>query len=90
MTHIEQAIKEAVAKGGYDDSRIDLGIQCEDAYDHYLLDPIFWRALGRAKGWGTGPLWENNKPVPVWKLEWHRFIDHLAEGGYAETFFAGL
>lgn len=29
--------------------------------------------------------WKNN-----WKYHWHRFIDHLAQGGDAETFFNQL
>ena len=25
-----------------------------------------------------------------WKVQWHRFIDHLADGGSAESFFENL
>lgn len=76
--------------------------------NNYLLDPLFWQALGKAMGAeGTvcildGSEIEKNKCIlnghydwdcdfiPVWKWEWHRFIDHLASGGDAETFFADL
>lgn len=58
MTYIEQAIKEAV-KGGYDD---DFGVntprfkeyehwQIRNQFQMYCLDPLFWQALGKARGW---------------------------------------
>lgn len=67
-----------------------------------LLDPLFWQSLGKAMGWGTGcnicsgdecinpkeHLTKNHK-YP-WQIEWHRFIDHLAEGKSIELFFAEL
>lgn len=72
------------------------------SYEMAALDPSFWQALGKARGWdyidpndcggcdtcfqhfGTGP--HKNE----WKDNWHRFIDHLAEGADAESFFASL
>lgn len=29
-------------------------------------------------------------PIESWKYHWHRFIDHLAEGKDAESFFSNL
>ena len=125
MTHIEQAIKEAVEKGwerpqkafayGADamediwvvEDRDDL-FQLEDIYviQEALLDPAFWQALGKARGWQTScfHLDESGRyeayrhtakcgvstAKSYWELQWHRFIDHLAEGKDAESFFKGL
>ena len=59
-----------------------------------FLDPTFWQALGKARLW-----WKQNEPMPPkgseriapeWYDHWHRFIDHLADGGNAEEFFASL
>jgi hypothetical protein len=62
-----------------------------------FLDPLFWLALGRALGWDTEVLTvhevENGRPTVVtrtgqhWLYHWHRFIDHLAEGKTAASFF---
>lgn len=50
-----------------------------------LLDPLFWQALGKAMGWEFRS--DHKEP---WKKEWHRFIDHLAEGKDVESFFKDL
>lgn len=60
-----------------------------------FLDPLFWQALGKAMGWEK--MLEDRKwgdkgevPDPMWLRKWHRFIDHLAEGKDAESFFEAL
>jgi hypothetical protein len=103
MTHIEQAIKEAVENGYADhaycnefDKYESSGSYC---YSTVFLDPLFWQALGKARGWRQDvveqdvQLLDNKASILVnwgWKLRWHRFIDHLAEGKDAEIFFAML
>jgi len=57
-----------------------------------LLDPLFWRALGKAMGW-TDWIVEGGKrraDPNSWKANWHRFIDHLAEGKDPKDFFKEL
>jgi|HubBroStandDraft_4_1064222.scaffolds.fasta_scaffold03118_5 hypothetical protein len=115
MTYIEQAIKEAVEKGGYHEGYHlahfgDFGDELFAAdkgarsiavvVAEILLDPSFWQALGKARGW-------KEKCADCHKLSrscrceypsfldgemyfWHRFIDHLAEGKDAESFFKTL
>lgn len=62
-----------------------------------LHQPLFWQSLGKTMGWdesesismdigGHLDITEYEK----WKDEWHSFIDHLAVGGTAESFFAEL
>lgn len=57
-----------------------------------FLSKAFWVALGKARGWQEE--WADKKLVAMleerWLYEWHRFIDHLATGGDAESFFASL
>lgn len=57
-----------------------------------VLDPLFWQALGRARGWEH--IIETHLRADIivleWRDYWHRFIDHLAEGKDAESFFAAL
>jgi hypothetical protein len=65
-----------------------------------FLDPAFWHALGRAMGWdapcdlaitcrhGTEECWHGHGAY--WMYQWHCFIQHLAQGGTPETFFARL
>ena len=49
--------------------------------DAIFLDPDFWRALGHTLGWHH---------ERVWKGQWQRFLDHLAQGNTPESFFATL
>jgi hypothetical protein len=55
-----------------------------------FFDPSFWQALGKARGWGiepSGSIWQG---VEQWRIRWHDFIDHLADGKDAESFFNDL
>jgi len=57
-------------------------------------DPLFWQALGKAMGWEQEV--ENEfgekelRGSRNWTIKWHRFIDHLAEGKDADSFFKEL
>lgn len=94
MTHIEQAIKEAMKKGGYD-KRVGLfGIDLFYVENgDVLLDPLFWQALGKVRKWGVsnsiltdfGEVYTSG-----YLYYWHRFIEHLASGKDAESFFKEL
>lgn len=58
-----------------------------------VFDPEFWQALGKAEGWeGSTYSYRNNNPQDMngYLVFWHRFIDHLADGGTPDTFFAAL
>lgn len=61
-------------------------------WERFTSDPLFWQSLGKAMGWR-----EEYPKAGVrigtfieWKQMWHRFIDHLAEGKDAESFFENL
>lgn len=107
MTYIEQAIKEAVEKGGYKNpmpmegmGREMTGLERQALQNYCLLDPLFWQALGKARGWGEGircndpecgletHYHQAYESMPIQK--WHRFIDHLAAKKSAESFFQEL
>jgi hypothetical protein len=104
MTHIEQAIRDAVMKGEYKRRHYRHSDYTEEQQqlvdwpmERILLDPAFWQALGKARGWKM----ERDCPdlchqftCPVdrrhWSNYWHLFIAHLADGKDAESFFASL
>lgn len=104
MTHLEQALRDAVEKGGY--KLIDLDgdpIEVEDldlAQEWRIIpsDASFWQALGKARGWekltkignGKGPFKNFEHMMETWLLHWHRLIDTLASGGSVEDFFSKL
>jgi hypothetical protein len=100
MTYIEQAIKEAVEQGGYLPFVQNWNTTPNrKLWMHYfLLDPLFWAALGKAKNGKIGDLKIRNgfgetigrEQSDRWKETWHRFIDNLAQGKDAESFFAEL
>ena len=103
MTHIRQAIADAIAQGyepsleiipeaaGFSTLEIAFAMKSD-----VFLDPAFWQALGRARKWtsdedgkywkGTLAEWKSN----YWKTHWHNFIDTLAAGEDAESFFAAV
>ena len=101
MTHIELAIREAVEKGEWMSAFLE-GMtveQIENWTSHVwaaeaFLDPLFWQALGKVRGWWDETHLENldvqSSPETYWLKQWHRFIDHLASGGDAESFFQSL
>lgn len=87
MSNIEQAIQKAI-EGGYGKGREDFIRKLpEFALSQVWLDPLFWQALGKSLGWDEDISEGNN---PEWQAYWHQFIDHLASGKDAESFFAGL
>lgn len=122
MTNVEQAIKEAVENGyqpeGYSYRQVHhkhmpqgitlKGTSTDFCIPETLLSPLFWQALGKARGWqkftwtdDEGQLRSEQEGkemehVPgwgatlTWRYSWHRFIDHLASGKDAESFFAEL
>jgi hypothetical protein len=80
-------------------------VYSENARKTMYLDPFFWQSLGKALGWeGLYPmLWEGHELYwrggnghqyqaheEYWMHKWHRFIDHLAEGQDAESYFKQL
>lgn len=38
-----------------------------------LLDPLAWQSVGKMRGW-------HEREEYLWRLQWHRFIDQLADG----------
>jgi len=57
----------------------------------YLLDPEFWKCLGKAEGWGYLTVSRDDwTQQPKWLYEWHRLIDHLASRKTVDSFFEEL
>jgi len=61
-----------------------------------IFDPLFWQSLGKACGWNekeTKNVWHtglHGVVIPESRYRWHCFIDHLAEGKDAGSFFNSL
>ena len=85
MSNVHQAIRAAVEKGGYryrwwkvndlESNEGYNGFQLRALSEHFQ-DPDFWKALATARRW---------EDVNAWRFHWHRFIDHLADGGDVES-----
>ena len=97
---IQQVIEKAI-EGGWQEGRSPKVVKTrsgflvqtkgeiigfETSIHSVFLDPLFWQSLGKAMGWWG----ENANGKPQWVNKWHRFIDHLAEGKDAESFFESL
>lgn len=54
------------------------------------LQPSFWQALGKSLGWVEMYSEAEGGRIETWPDYWHGFIDHLAEGKDAESFFNEL
>ncbi len=55
-----------------------------------VLDPEFWRCLGKAEGWGQESYFEDQWDEEAWKKQMHSFIDHIAEEKSIDSFFKSL
>ena len=87
---ISEAIQKAV-EDGYNVGPIEVDMVCDNKHAHYFQNPQFWQALGKAMGWNKlAPYELVNKNIPEWHYHWHKFIDHLAEGGDPTSFFNQL
>lgn len=90
---LEQAIRDAVEKGGW------VCGACVEPLRNYhwykeaiLLDPAFWQALGKARGWRLKATASNGElyQLDEWPRRWLDLIRHLASGKDVESFFEGL
>ena len=94
MTATEQTIQDAIEGGwnvgeGFEVSgrgekvKVYTNNEDDDKYiidiNQILLDPKFWQAVGKTRGW-NGKEYFSNKYL----REWHTFIDHLADGKTTE------
>lgn len=130
---MKNAIKKALS-GGWQPKGITFSIEAMSykvqALDkvkykeRFLLDPLFWQALGKSLGWDEhfvgkhysninaddGSLVEVSKTGKhtcnehcitrinhgvewadqEWLYRWHSLVDHLANGGDADSFFEAL
>jgi hypothetical protein len=96
---IQQAIEKAI-EGGFS-SQVAIE-HVEDLKSHKTLTihdygwvfvrEDFWMSLGKAMEWENNVYVEGKgiRDVKEWLYQWHRFIDHLAEGKDAESFFESL
>lgn len=66
-------VTELAQAGGWDSVG---GVDRLKAYS-FLIDPEFWKGLGKSLGWKKGE----------WIQRQHAFIDHLAEDGNVVSYF---
>jgi hypothetical protein len=99
---MREAIQKAI-EGGYGFQGLIPGTNYYNSYvndlnnSDTLFDPLFWQSLGKAlwwsvtdQCWGCGYDEGATDNTPEWKVYWHSFIDHLAEGKDPEDFFKQL
>lgn len=88
---MEQAIRLAIEKGGYDINSLGLyksgdtfetwlRLDADNDKDGIVLDPLFWQALGRALGWSERAWFHES-------CEWFRL---KLTGGSEEKFWDSL
>jgi hypothetical protein len=70
--------------------------------EEIFLDSLFWQSLGKAMGWDMSEGAEmitiekesnhdvHFRRIPESTARWHLFIEHIAEGKDAESFFAEI
>jgi len=84
MTAKEKIIKDAV-EGGYNEHWENSGSCSKKHHSDILLDPTFWHAVGKTRGWDEclgkeSELLKQHWLEKISKEKWHNFIDHLADG----------
>lgn len=92
---MKEALQKAI-EGGLKDTEYTVKSTMINAF---LCKPEFWESLGGGLGWSkyaTCIRCDRQDCDHVdgyrlkWLANWHRFIDHLAEGKDAESFFVEL
>lgn len=71
-------------------------------WEQIVMKPLFWESLGKSLGW-EDDLWigqmkrlrgdklvTDSWEATQWEYQWLKFIDHLASGKDAESFFINL
>lgn len=103
---MEKAIKKAIEGGwtpnifSATDWTVEM-VRAKQDNSKTLIDPLFWQALGKQQEWPTNVCLTCGEPneenccecctwIYGWQYNWHRFIDHLASGNSAESFFDAL
>jgi len=96
---IEEVVNKAIENGYTYSSFSIAGMkrQWRKLIPNIFLDSEFWQFLGKALGWKDKDEditiemeMVHGMVMPRWKVYWHRFIDHLAEGKTPESFFHSL
>ncbi len=93
---MNEAIKLAIEKGGYD--RMWEGTHSNHA--DLILDPLFWKALGKALGWKEHEFWkihcsifecdgtwQHTEKDLTWKYYAHQYFDLLLTGKDTDKFW---
>ena len=74
MNHTKQFIEDAI-EGGWKLYAYDVNeIFKRELVFRVLLDPLAWQAVGKTRGWEES---KGNGEYPVFRDEWHAFIDEL-------------
>lgn len=84
MTEIETTINEAI-EGGYNPGVEGSGSYTAKYHSDMLLDPKFWQAVGKVRGWEENVIsqWGRNGYFSIdekWRHYQLTFIDYLADG----------
>lgn len=97
--NMDNAIKRAI-EGGWKPKSTPTGLYHFQSFDGYLIDPKFWKALGKAEGWHTKMNCGACDPyegtvchrvnIEDWKGNMHNFIDHLIAEKPIDEFFNNL
>lgn len=100
MKHTQQIIQDAIEEGWQNKASIFLKqnklyckgeIYADDVcIQEAFLDPLFWQAVGKTRGWGENFVVYKGELVDEWVWKQHDFITHLQEGDDYETALSKL
>ena len=84
---IKQAIQKARANGfkREEEHLEETSYGADYNIEAVVLDPNFWKALGKAEGWNGREFFSGQ-----YKRKMHKMIDHLIEGKTIEDYFKTL
>jgi len=60
--------------------------------DWIVLQPDFWKAIGKVEGWKSTGLWKEPRHIELfeWMLKMDGLMPHLQEGGSIESYLKTL
>lgn len=87
MPATQRAIEDA-EKGGYYPYILPYALT-EKTLEQKLLEPTFWQAVGKTRGWFIAENWPN-AGAPTYLRHWKSFIDFLNDGKTIEEALLAL